>query len=57
MLDWTPARSDVVLSLWVRNLTDENYWAQWVDSGDVINAIPGDPRTIGVSATVGSVAR
>ena len=39
----------VILSIWGRNLTDENYWAESVDSGPIINAVPGDPRTFGVS--------
>lgn len=46
------ARFDAVgleLSLWGRNLADERYIRRSVDFGSMLNALPGEPRTYGVS--------
>ena len=41
--------TDFELQLWGRNLTDERYIQRAVDLGSLVNAVPGDPRTYGVS--------
>lgn len=37
------------LQLWGKNLTDVHYIERAVDLGSLVNAVPGDPRTYGVS--------
>ena len=44
-------QANIELQLWARNLTDERYIERAVDLGFLVNAIPGDPRTYGVSLT------
>ena len=44
-------RADFEVRFWGRNLTDERYLARIVDSGIIVTAIPGQPRTYGVSLT------
>lgn len=39
------------VTLWGRNLTDERYVVRSVDLGPLVNAMPGDPRTVGLSLT------
>ena len=44
-------RSNVALTLWGRNLTDKRYLVRATDSVSLVTAMPGDPRTYGVSLT------
>ena len=51
MLAFTPGSGNLRFELWGHNLADTHYLAQSVDFQDFINAIPGEPRTYGVTAT------
>jgi len=42
-------RRNLTLGVWGRNLADTHYMANWVDFDDYIDAIPGEPRTYGVT--------
>ena len=42
---------DFELQLWGKNLTDERYIDRSVDLGELVNAVPGDPRTYGAALT------
>jgi iron complex outermembrane receptor protein len=44
-------RSDMEVSLWGRNLTDTRYFQRAFQNVFLVSAIPGDPRTCGVSFT------
>ena len=44
-------RASLELSLWARNLTDKRYITRAFESDFYISAIPGDPRTYGLSLT------
>ncbi len=41
--------SNIELRLWGRNLTDRHYLVRATDSVSLVTAMPGDPRTYGVS--------
>lgn len=41
--------SNLELGLWARNLADKRYLVRAVDIGTLVTAIPGDPRTFGLS--------
>jgi outer membrane receptor protein involved in Fe transport len=44
-------RWSLQFGLWVQNLGNERYFAQWVDTGDIFVGMPGAPRTYGGSVT------
>jgi iron complex outermembrane receptor protein len=48
-LTFTVAGTALEWGIWGRNLTDTHYLAQSVDFDYLINGIPGEPRTFGVS--------
>jgi iron complex outermembrane receptor protein len=39
----------IEVALWARNILDQRYIVRAVDMGSLVTAIPGDPRTIGIS--------
>lgn len=45
------APTPLELSLWGRNLTDEHYVRRAIDRVTFVNAMPGDPRTVGATLT------
>ena len=45
------AGTSLELSLWARNLTDQDYITRAFESDYYVSATPGDPRTYGVSIT------